>query len=239
MADQPSPDPSSQELETEVNDLIAEAEALSDDLSTEIGSAEKDGAREREFFETETDSETSLEQQLAAADQSLDELEQQLAEEPAESASVEPTETLAGSAEAPVETAPAKKKISLPPKGKAPATADSPADSGEPRRRQGPPKRGSPQKQRRWFDDLHRVTRGPGATRSAEGQESRTHQGRWTKRMRPIPKGVAGAAELGCSVLEAVDKPFRRIGYGARWIIGWIALVLAIAAIWLWLVVIP
>ncbi len=247
MAEEPNQDQARQEVENEINDLIAEAKALSDELATEIGThGAQPTPRDPEFFESETDSEASLDLQLLQTDTAIGDTVEELGAEPAQK--------------------PKKTGITLPPKKKpgeagpegasetpaAPGAKKSgiklPAKSDKPAAPKGgiklPPSMGDD-----FIDDIiagdideipfDLETKKPDLVsriKSSLPLDTLTKVFPWEKIKRFIPaeqisKARASIAETTCYVLEIVDRPFGRIGYRVRMILGLLALAMLVASV--------
>lgn len=252
MADGPNQGEGVDDLEGEVRNLLMEAESLTADLAAEIGEAPPaPSTREAEFFESETDSEASLDLQISQAGAAL------------EATSAEVGEA-SGPAPAPTDApaAPAK-KVTLPPRK--PPPDDSIAAVESTGAQDGQRSAGTPVKL-----PAHR----PGAPTPAPAQAKNTAVLRQqaaggsqrTASREPAAALVAGrvdetpfdlgppvpgrfallaqrlgldklrvaagpALDMLCHVLDWADRPFGRVDYRVRRLLGWLALVLTVAAL--------
>ena len=247
MAEEPNQDQARQEVENEINDLIAEAKALSDELATEIGThGAQPTPRDPEFFESETDSEASLDLQLLQTDTAIgdtvEELGAESAQQPKKKGITLPPKKPSGEAgpagvsETPA-AAPGTKKTGI----KLPAKSDKPATQNGIKL---PPSMGDD-----FIDDIVAgdidetpfdvETKKPvllSRIKSSLHLDTLTKVFPWEKIQRFIPmehlrKVRASVAEATCSVLEIVDRPFGRIGYRVRMVLGLMALAMLVAAI--------
>lgn len=246
MTDPNVPDDDLKALEREVGDLIAEAESLGEQLAAEVGSspAARNAAKDDNSFDDQWQD---------------DDIAGKLAE--AEAAVKDAADQIGSAAPAEAPAAPAKpaKKISLPPKGAAPANAPAPAPSGAaisqpapaspaspapaqearprpagkvalpPKRAAAPAADGPEQLVAGWVDDPV-VSLPP---KPGVGQRVRGFL-QFNGARRVLGVG-AKAFVVAC---ECVDRPFQRIGYGMRAALGWCALALATAAVAVYLFVV-
>ena len=226
MADEPNKDQPVEGIEGELGDLIAEAESLTEGLVAEIG---RDGTdptpREAEFFGSETDSEASVDLQIAQADTALEEATKELGKVP--------------------ETPKPEKKVTLPPKGKKeaapPDSSEVPAAAPASKTVTLPPAspaqdaKGSPPKSAKQLvaakvDETPFDLEAPRTGRLAV-LSSRLPLEKLSRLSRT-------SASATCTALEVIDRPFHRVSYKVRSLMGWLALFFAVAAASIYLFVI-
>ena len=191
---------------------------MTEGLVAEIG---RDGTdptpREAEFFETETDSEASVDLQIAQADTALAQAAKEL-----------------GQVQEAVRPG---KKITLPPKGKkeaapsdsngAPAAAPASKTVALPAASPAPNVKPPPQKPAEHLVAA-KVDEAP-----FDLEGSRTGRLAALSSRLPLEKLSElsrTSASATCTLLEVIDRPFHRVSYRVRSIMGWLALVFAVAA---------
>ncbi len=225
MSDAQIPDDELKALEREVGDLLAEAESLGDQLAAEVGSSPPADAKKPEVDGFEGLGDDDIAGRLAQAEAATQEAAEQLG----------------------VEAAPPKKvkKISLPPKGAGAKSAVG-ADTDKPKSTDPAPAASTARA------TASRST--PAATLSARAggpeQADRLVAARIEQPVVELPprpglgqrirtwgpvalmaSTVGGTARGVVVTLEALDRPFQRIGYGVRSVLGWCALAMLTAAI--------
>ena len=226
MTDQPAPERPDDNIEEEINDLLSEAESLTEELQSEIGDEGTEaGPRENEFFATETDSESSIDGQLAQADAALADAREQIDEEPAPKSAT---------------------KLKLPPKKKSGEANGQSADSGTESQAVQQLAVARPRKKNTAVDgaDAQLTDTGVGAGQefaqddftasdAAEDGADTSSGGFVSRIVAPVSSALAKGADSFGRFLEAIDRPFGRIEYRIRVLLGWSALVLGFAAFWI------
>ena len=226
MTDQPAPERPEDNIEEEINDLLSEAESLTEELQSELGSENiETGPRENEFFATETDSESSIDAQLAQADAALADAREQISEEQAPKT---PT------------------KLKLPPKTKALDANGQKAESiaepqavqqlavARPRRKNAVSEGADAQSAQ--ANTLADEQSPPDAFPSPDASDDRRPRlcaGIVSRIVTPVSSALGRSANMLGGILEVIDRPFGRIEYRIRVLLGWTSLVLAFAAAWI------
>ncbi|NOX57949.1 MAG: hypothetical protein GXP29_03710 [Planctomycetes bacterium] len=209
----PNPDP----IEAEIGDLLAEAEALTSELSGEIGEAESTADRESEFFASESNSEASVEQQVDEAEQALTAATEELGGEkpslPSKALKLPPPKAITLPASTPGK-APTKEPTKKPAKKVALTLPSGPSTA-------------------KTQALVAAKTPEPAIETKAPPGPSRTEQCK--KALSALGVRLEPVGRAACQVLDTLDRPFAKIQFSARIIMGWLSLILSVAAISLWL----
>ncbi len=220
MTDERPQDESPDQFDAEVNDLLAEAESMSAEIADQVGSTPPSGdKREKEFFETETDSEHSLDRQLSQTREAVDAAATELGAAP---------------------TKP-KKTIALPPKkGAAQAqsadSAPSSDEDGVATQPRAPKTITLPQRPASDADEFVTAERlVAGSLDETPYEVNPSQPGLARKVWSHIPseslrRAGTASARVAVTTLEALDRPFTWVGYRPRTLLGWLALLLSVGA---------
>jgi hypothetical protein len=231
-------DPHPNELEGDVQAQLDRAASLTADLGREVGAEPAPaGPRDAEFFESTTDSEASLDAQIAQVGAAVESTASELGSAtPAEATIAAEESTPAAAPAAPPPPSAPKKPFSLPPRksptdappsasagGKASASTDSPAKTVV-----LPQKSTRPDTPDTFNDHTPDLVAGKVAQQPFPVEDEEAD--------RPVqpaaPEGTFARLAHGtlsalCGVLDVLDRPFASIGYSVRWWLGWVALVVA------------
>lgn len=244
MSDAENKDQPLEAMTGDVHGLLDKAEALTEELRAEVGAEHPQPTeREAEFFQSTTDSEASMDAQMAAVDSALDKTAAELGAAPAESAPAPP---------------PKPKTIALPPKGAAapPAATPAPAAVAAPPPPPAPlnaPGQAAAPAAAAPANTITLPRRPPsGQAPAATDNPAKLVAGQVATTPFPVesaapagevaPVVPAGANQTSerllssiCGVLDVLDRPFNAISYQVRWWIGWAALLLLGAAVFIFI----
>ena len=201
----PAPDP----LEEEIGELLAEAEALTSELSEEIGQESTSGFEDPDYFGDENDLEFTAEVRMQEAEHALDEATAELGGEkkktPSKGLKLPPPKTVSLPKKSEAKPAKSENTVSLPASGSSVKTESLvAAKTSEP------------------------------AIEAKESDKSR-RAAELNKKIAVIAERLEPVSRAVCAVLDTFDRPFSRIQSRIRIILGWLALGFFIAAISLWL----
>ncbi|MCA9251311.1 MAG: hypothetical protein KDA54_09255 [Phycisphaerales bacterium] len=201
----PAPDP----LEEEIGELLAEAEALTSELSEEIGEESTANIGDPDYFGDENDLGFTAEIRMQEAEHALNEATEELGGEkkttPSKGLRLPPTKSIKLPEKSDSKPAKSENTISLPAAGSSVKTESLVAAK---------------------------------TTESAiQAQESAKSQraAELNKKIAVIAERLEPVSRVVCAALDLVDRPFARIQSRIRIVLGWLALGFFVAAISLWL----
>jgi hypothetical protein len=201
----PTPDP----LEEEIGELLAEAEALTSELSEEIGEEPRSDFEDPDYFGDETNVEFSTEVRMQEAEHALNEATEELGGEkkktPGKGLTLPPANSISLPKKSDAAKPKADKTVSLP---TAPSTAK--------------------------IESLVAAKATEPAIEVLETAKSRRTV-ELNKKIAVIGERLEPVSRAFCAVLETLDRPFTRIRFPLRVFLGWLALAFFVAAISLWL----
>ncbi|GJM25204.1 MAG: hypothetical protein DHS20C16_16190 [Phycisphaerae bacterium] len=209
MTDEQNPAPSPDPLEEEIGELLAEAEALTSELSDEIGEESAGDFSDPDYFGDEGGVEFTTEVRMQEAEHALSEATEELGGE---------KKTTPGKGL----KLPSSNSVSLPKK----------SDSAKPKSENSIslPAAGSTTK-------TESLVAAKTSEPAIEAQESaKSHRAaELNRRIAVIGERLEPVGRIVCTVLETIDRPFSRIQLRIRTVLGWLALAFFVAAISLWL----
>ncbi len=219
MADDANKNPEGDPLEEEIGELLAEAEALTSELSTEIGDESDSHLDDPDYFGDETDAGTSAERHMQEAEHALNEATEELGGE---------KKTTPGKG---LKLPPAK-SISLPKKSDSKPSDAGPAESPSPKSKNSIslPSAGSATK----TESLVAAKTTEPAIEVQESAKSR-RAADLSKKLAVLGERLEPVTRVVCVVLDTLDRPFTRVQFRLRAILGWLSIVLLVAAVSLWL----
>ena len=217
MGDDQNQDATPDPFEEEIGDLLAEAEALTSELSGEVGESAHDATRDADFFASESDSEASTDQQVHDAEQALAATTNELGGEPPTAPST------------PLKL-PSSGALTLPKKGATPkpaagATVTLPTGS-------------SPTGSSAVKTEALVAAKTPEPAIETKPPAVSPRAAHYKKKLAELSEHLEPVSRVVGTVLDTLDRPFTRIQFRTRVLMGWLALMLLVAAISLWLFVI-
>ncbi len=214
-----SADPGSSESDplSEIGELLAEAEALTSELSEEIGEEPPSQFEDPDYFGDETDVEATTELHMQEAEHALNEATEELGGEKKKT----PGKGL---------KLPPAKSISLPKKSDT-ATSDSASSKSESPKSKSSislPAAGAATK-------TESLVAAKTTEPAIEVKEPSRRVAELNKKFAMMCERLEPVTRAVCVVLELLDRPFTRIQLRLRVVLGWLAIVLFVAAFSLWL----